>query len=293
MRRRVLAATIGVTIVVVVAVGVWRWLDEPEASCGTEAGPSAVVAFDGDGNPRWTRLVGGSADVTVDRDGVIAVESVEIAATLDAATGHTMACHDLDSSLRDQPAQATTSLRSPPGAPAVDEVAFVEELASDDWRVFRGISSKSTGGQRMHLAVETVDGAPLWDGSVPGFVVEAAGDQLLTIDQTNGTGNFDQGARFPTLLTAYDIRTGEPEWSTTIPGTPHEVVRAGAVIAIPGHGILHGVDPETGSIIWEAALGNPGRTRHYSEGGGVSRLVYDETTDTIVAVVVARPEYRD
>lgn len=291
MERRtsiILAATL---VAVLVAAGIWFVLDEPDASCGTDAGPAAVVGVSTDGTVRWTRLVGHAAEVTAG-DGVVAVESREVSATLDAATGATVSCRDLEPQVVDQPAQASTSIASPdsPDRPAV---TFVDEVDTTDWRVRRGIPTEWTGGQSMLLAVETAAGEPLWEKPVPGFVVQIAHDRLLVIDQTNGTGNFDQGAWFPTLLTSYAIRTGEPQWSTTVPGAPHEVVGAGDLIAIPGGGDLHGIDPASGEVVWTTTLGNPGRTRHYSEAGGVSDIGYDEATGTIVAVVPARAEYRD
>lgn len=275
-------------VAAIASLSVWWLAADAEASCDTDAGPSAVVAVSGDGVERWTRLLGRSADTTV-TDGVISVESVEISTTLHASTGETISCRDLAPVVHE--AQASTSTVQPPGAPVQDDAVYVEEIATDEWRVFRGVPTARTGAQQMHLAVETSEGAALWGRTVPGFVVQIAGDLLLAIDQTNGNGSFDQAEWFPTLLTAYDIRTGTHAWSTTIPGGPHEVIGADDLIAIPGDGHLHGLDPETGEILWRVELGNPGRTRHYSEGGGVRRLGYDESTDTIVAVVEARPEY--
>lgn len=286
MLRSRWALTFVVLAIAVVAAIVW-FADDPEASCGTPAGPTAVVGIGADGSVLWTHLAGHTTDLSI-ANGLVHVTGGEIEATFTPATGDMLSCADLDQREVDLPAAATSLGPADPGEPI-----FIERVTTTEWRILVATEPIELGGQTMHLAIETHDGERLWDAVLPGFVVDVADDQLLLIDQTDGTGRFDQGHRLATRLTSYDIASGDPQWHANVPGAPYVVVGAGDHIVIPGTSELYGLDRLTGEVRWQTDLGNPGRTRHYSEPGFVNHLEYDEPTGTVVASIRATAVYRD
>lgn len=145
--------------------------------------------------------------------------------------------------------------------------------------------------QEVDVAVER-DGRELWSARLPGFVVTLHGDLVVIIDQTGGTGVFED--RADTRVSAYDASNGELRWQVPLPGTPHLVAGGGSVLVIPVGTVLYALDAQSGERTWESDVGSPGRGGRYSEAGTLRFLEMDEAAPRmLVGVVVADERYRD
>jgi outer membrane protein assembly factor BamB len=144
--------------------------------------------------------------------------------------------------------------------------------------------------QEVDVAVER-GGRELWSERLPGFVVALRGDVVVVIDQTGGTGVFSGST--DTRVSAYEASTGAVRWQVPLPGTPHLVADAGPMFVIPTGTVLYAIDVGSGEIVWESDAGSPGRGGRYSTPGTFRFVELDDSTGTLVGLVVAEEPYRD
>ncbi|MEE9416831.1 MAG: PQQ-binding-like beta-propeller repeat protein, partial [Acidimicrobiales bacterium] len=104
------------------------------------------------------------------------------------------------------------------------------------------------------------DGRELWSERLPGFVASLHRDAVVVIDQTGGTGSFDDDrGDTDTRITAYEASTGVRRWQVPLPGTPHLTAEAGSMIVVPTGTMLRAIDSQSGEIVWSSDPGSPGR----------------------------------
>jgi outer membrane protein assembly factor BamB len=146
--------------------------------------------------------------------------------------------------------------------------------------------------QRLMLFGRKAPGPLLWSKEVPGMVARLVGSEVIVIDQTGGTGDFN-GLRADTRVTAYDLLSGEQRWQIPLPGTPRQVFPVDGGLAVADGTRVWLLDPKSGATLWTADHGSPGRGGEFSEPGTYRLFMGGLGGTPIVGLVVAERPYRD
>lgn len=154
------------------------------------------------------------------------------------------------------------------------------------------VEGSSREGRQMTMVAVQRDGRELWRDELPGFVVRIHGDVVAISDQTGGTGSFLGNGQ--TMVSAYELLTGELRWQVPLPDYPQMTAGVGSLIVVPVGTSLYALSAESGEIVWESDPGSPGRGGRYTVPGSFTFLESTDTEDTVlVGVIVAEEPYRD
>ena len=330
-RRRGASPVVVVVLVGVALVGgavlAYRWWTDPYRTpappptvtgdeCGFSNPPGAVLAVDArTGDLRWSRLVtpmdGDWADTQAGlalADGSLVVFTGDgRIQALDAADGAHRWCADggLVTGVSDRLFTIrdgdTVELDPTSGrASTVDLTVLTDLLEAAADPIAIGSESMPQREDGVHqgralTATDRASGAVLWERDVPGYEVVTTADLVIVNDQTNGAFRFAGDINESATLAAYDIDDGQQAWSRELPhfGT---LFLAGPNRAVVQHwrtGTVRLVDTTDGTTVWVAPHDNPGRSRLYSERGGLTAVAADPITDTIYLLLVSSQPRRD
>ncbi len=199
---------------------------------------------------------------------------------------------DVDGQALDQVPLPPPSASAPGFAPAVRQLAGFT------------LHTESRGGDgapdpadetRQELSVRVAtDTGDAWMAVVPGFVAALAphpdGVAVVVIDQTGGTGVIGDRAR--SQATAYAAGDGRELWTTPLEGTPSIIHGASdALLVIPDGSSVIALDSATGTEVWSADHGSPGRGGQFSAAG--SYRLFGGDGSVVAGLIVAERPYTD
>ncbi|QXC62298.1 PQQ-binding-like beta-propeller repeat protein [Aquihabitans sp. G128] len=153
-----------------------------------------------------------------------------------------------------------------------------------------GTSPTAVASDLRLVVLDPATGAERWNRVFPAEGVAAFDDVLVV----QGRSASDPGDPAPTRFTAVRASDGSRLWTRTVEaGFGARAVGDVVLVERLFSGGVVALDQRTGSTVWRADPGNPGRSREFRDHGGLVDAASDPSTGTVFLLYRADVPYRD